>query len=266
MSPEQKRRRRIINKALSKGQTMSRDKRDDNINEEGKRFRKTYHLSSTPQVKHVSRRCLVSQVESKVVCKCEQLPTGTAVECDSCEKWFHTDCTEASDEIEFYCKACKSARKKARTESDGSTPKETSDSTDQDLGDLIEEEETGGIRVGNEVVSLSTLAKQPWIDGWATARVLAVQYLQEAKKLGNEITETRKLPKQISVRMSTKGKRPWRQAEVLLAIQFLKTAELVETSTRKGTLVKEPYKTMDDLIARALSVQMPTTMTSRSRP
>lgn len=42
--------------------------------------------------------------------------------------------------------------------------------------------------------------------------------------MGFEINESRRLPKQVAVRTSTKGKRAWRQAEVLLAIQFLKTA------------------------------------------
>ena len=42
--------------------------------------------------------------------------------------------------------------------------------------------------------------------------------------MGHEIKEDRRLPKQGTVRMSGKGKRAWRQAEVLLAIHFLKSA------------------------------------------
>jgi len=115
----------------------------------------------------------------------------------------------------------------------------------------------GGAMEGDGFVSLSSLAKQPWIDGWATARAMAVRYLQEAKMLGYEISETRKLPKQISVRTPTKGRRPLRQAEVLLAVQFLKAADLVETSTKKGTLVREPCRTIDELLARVVTVTIP---------
>lgn len=39
-----------------------------------------------------------------------------------------------------------------------------------------------------------------------------------------EINITRKLPKQIVARTASKGKKGWRQAEVLLAIQFLKAS------------------------------------------
>lgn len=35
-----------------------------------------------------------------------------------------------------------------------------------------------GIKIGNQIVSISTLAKQPWLDGWATARSLALKYLK----------------------------------------------------------------------------------------
>jgi hypothetical protein len=31
---------------------------------------------------------------------------------------------------------------------------------------------------GDDVVSISSLAKQPWLDGWVTARSLAVRYLK----------------------------------------------------------------------------------------
>lgn len=52
--------------------------------------------------------------------------------------------------------------------------------------------------------------------------------LQEAKKMNEkEINVTRRLPKQIQARTASKGKKGWRQAEVLLAIQFLKTSGLL---------------------------------------
>jgi hypothetical protein len=34
------------------------------------------------------------------------------VECEGCEKWFHTDCAESSDSIEFLCTMCKAETRK----------------------------------------------------------------------------------------------------------------------------------------------------------
>lgn len=58
-------------------------------------------------------------------------------------------------------------------------------------------------------------------------------------------------------RTPTKGKRPWRQAEMSLAVQFLQTADLVETSNSAGTVIKNPAHTVDDLIKIVQSVKMP---------
>jgi hypothetical protein len=68
----------------------------------------------------------------------------------------------------------------------------------------------------------------------------------------------KQLPKQFQVRAATRGKKPWRQAEMLLAISFLKTAGLVETSTKKGTFIRDSTHTINDLIVLAKKVHMPT--------
>lgn len=48
------------------------------------------------------------------------------------------------------------------------------DAEDDDDDDLPDDT----IQIGDGVVSISSLAKQPWLDGWVTARSLAVKYLK----------------------------------------------------------------------------------------
>jgi len=76
--------------------------------------------------------------------------------------------------------------------------------------------------------------------------------------MGLKTTQIRQLPTQLMIRAPTKGKKPWRQAEMSMAVQFLKTANLVETSKKAGTIIKNSTHTVDDLIKIVQSVKMPT--------
>jgi DNA-binding transcriptional regulator YhcF (GntR family) len=138
---------------------------------------------------------------------------------------------------------CKRPNKKDNTKT---KPKENGSSSEEGDGGLV---------------SLSSLARKPWLDGWVTARAFALRYLQEAKNMaiqaGVPLAQARQLPKQLAVRAANRGKRAWRQAEMLLAVQFLKEAGLVETSTKKGTFIKDPAHTFSDLIALVKKVEMP---------
>eukprot|EP00026_Physarum_polycephalum_P003312 Phypoly_transcript_03322.p1 GENE.Phypoly_transcript_03322~~Phypoly_transcript_03322.p1 ORF type:complete len:817 (+),score=245.91 Phypoly_transcript_03322:305-2452(+) len=242
-----------------------------------------------------TKAMLGRSITGPLYCTCNLPETDAMVQCDSCDKWFHFECVHLTEEMaqelmQYFCTECRgrgSLVKKARIEdlisesaqpsvgSQDSSPSPSSSTSSESLSPPLSPKETSdragepvegedwdsaedSVQVGGDVVSLSSLAKQPWLDGWVTARNLAVKYLQEMKKMGHEFTEQdRRLPKQGSVRMSGKGKRAWRQAEVLLAIHFLKSADLVETSTKKGTLVREPSRTMAELIHRAQTVVMP---------
>lgn len=58
------------------------------------------------------------------------------------------------------------------------SPKIEHDKSEEDSAEEAAECEDVPIMVGDSVVSISCLAKQPWLDGWVTARALAVRYLQ----------------------------------------------------------------------------------------
>jgi len=102
------------------------------------------------------------------------------------------------------------------------------------------------------------LYKQPWLDGWVTCKRLALEYIEETKYFAQQaktpLNEVRRLPSQSDLMKGT-TKRSWTPMELILARAFLKEAELVNTSTKKGAVIKEEsvnFEQLPELISKTV--------------
>lgn len=67
-----------------------------------------------------------------------------------------------------------------------------------------------------------------------------------AQQKGTPLHEVRRLPSHADL-MKCQTKRPWTPMELILARAFLKEADLVLTSTKKGAVIKEGSVMIDEL-------------------
>jgi len=100
------------------------------------------------------------------------------------------------------------------------------------------------------------LYKQPWLDGWATCRRLALEYIEETKLLAlrtNASGDLRRLPSQTDL-SNGNAQRAWTPMELILARAFLKEADLVNTSTKRGVVIREglSIEQMSELISKSV--------------
>lgn len=97
------------------------------------------------------------------------------------------------------------------------------------------------------------LYKQPWLDGWATCKRLALEYVQEtiqgAESANLPLDGLKRLLSQSDLTNGT-SKRSWTPMELVLAREFLKQADLIDTSTKGGAVIKNDIqiKHLPDLI------------------
>eukprot|EP00026_Physarum_polycephalum_P010449 Phypoly_transcript_10613.p1 GENE.Phypoly_transcript_10613~~Phypoly_transcript_10613.p1 ORF type:complete len:390 (+),score=79.95 Phypoly_transcript_10613:108-1277(+) len=101
------------------------------------------------------------------------------------------------------------------------------------------------------------LYKKPWLDGWATCRRLALEYTGETKVIAQRanlpLSEVRRLPSHADL-SGGNSMRVWTPMELILARAFLKEANLVNTSTKKGAVIRGDIsiEQLPDLISKSV--------------
>jgi hypothetical protein len=101
------------------------------------------------------------------------------------------------------------------------------------------------------------LYKQPWLDGWATCKRLALEYIEETKlqaqRANLHLNDVRRLPSHVDL-SNGNSKRTWTPMELILARAFLKEADLINTSTKKGATIRSGIfiEQLPELIANSV--------------